>query len=358
VRRIERLSSGTVNVALVYNAIVFLADLAFLFVVARKRKSWEVISVMTVCLLTAAVAGVVVGTHMFEALALYCYAVFLHGVICLAALGAMSWSAHRRTGAALLGMAALLLGIGFDAFVVEPHWLEVSRMEIRSDKVERPMKIVVIADIQTDNVGDYEADVLRRAMAEHPDLILLPGDYVQASGELRAQQVMKLRALLHEVNFGAPLGVFAVQGNTDAPGWGDIFRDLPVTTIPVTRQISTEFFDLTALSILDSGRGSPRVEATKKFHITMGHRPDFALGEVDSDLLVAGHTHGGQVRLPFFGPVMTLSNVPRSWAAGVTKLPGNRTLVVSRGIGMERGGAPELRFLCRPELVVLTIVPR
>jgi predicted MPP superfamily phosphohydrolase len=90
----------------------------------------------------------------------------------------------------------------------------------------------------------------------------------------------------------------------------------------------------------------------------MGHRPDFALGEVDSDLLVAGHTHGGQVRLPFFGPVMTLSNVPRSWAAGVTKLPGNRTLVVSRGIGMERGGAPELRFLCRPELVVLTIVPR
>lgn len=346
------------SVALIYNVIVFIADFAFLFAVYRKRRSWEVISVLTVCLLTAAVAGVVVGTHLFEALALYCYAVFLHGVICLAALGAMSWPANRRTAVAFFSVAAFVLAIGVDAFLVEPHWLEVSRIEIRSDKVKRPIKIVVLADIQTDNVGDYEADVLRRTMAERPDLILLPGDYVQASGEQGKQQAAKLRALLIDVSFSAPLGAYAVQGNTDAPGWAEIFRGLPVTTIPVTRQISTDAFDLTALSILDSGQRSPRVEATKKFHITMGHRPDFALGEVDSDLLVAGHTHGGQVRLPFFGPVMTLSNVPRDWAAGVTKLSGDRTLVVSRGIGMERAGAPELRFLCRPELVVLTVVPR
>ena len=99
------------------------------------------------------------------------------------------------------------------------------------------------------------------------------------------------------------------------------------------------------------------MQGTKRFHITMGHRPDFALGEIDSDLLIAGHTHGGQVQVPFWGPVMILSRVPRSWASGVTKLDRNRTLVVSRGVGMERGGAPEVRFLCRPELVVLTIVP-
>ena len=86
-----------------------------------------------------------------------------------------------------------------------------------------------------------------------------------------------------------------------------------------------------------------------------------------ADLLLAGHVHGGQVRLPFWGPVLTLTSVPRSWAVGRTDFDGGataggawdggRTLIVSRGIGMERGEAPRLRFLCRPELVVVDLVP-
>jgi hypothetical protein len=49
--------------------------------------------------------------------------------------------------------------------------------------------------------------------------------------------------------------------------------------------------------------------------------------------------------------------VPRAWAAGTTRLDSGRTLVVSRGVGMERGDAPRLRFLCRPEIVIVEIVP-
>src|SRR5690606_31801463 len=95
-----------------------------------------------------------------------------------------------------------------------------------------------------------------------------------------------------------------------------------------------------------------------RYHIVLGHRPDFALGSVDADLLLAGHTHGGQVQIPGFGPLVTLSNIPRAWAAGtVVSLDDDTTLVVSRGLGMERGVAPRLRFLCRPELVILDLVP-
>jgi predicted MPP superfamily phosphohydrolase len=79
---------------------------------------------------------------------------------------------------------------------------------------------------------------------------------------------------------------------------------------------------------------------------------------VEADLLIAGHTHGGQVRLPGIGPLITLSRVRRSWAAGLTDIGRGRQLLVSRGIGMERGRAPRLRFLCRPELVVLELAPR
>jgi len=63
------------------------------------------------------------------------------------------------------------------------------------------------------------------------------------------------------------------------------------------------------------------------------------------------------VQLPFIGPLMTLTAVPRAWASGVTTIAPGKTLVVSRGIGMERGHAPRLRFLCRPEVVVIDLLP-
>ena len=74
-------------------------------------------------------------------------------------------------------------------------------------------------------------------------------------------------------------------------------------------------------------------------------------------MLLAGHTHGGQVRFPLVGALVTNARVPRSWAAGLTELPGGNRLLVSRGIGMECGYAPRIRFLCRPELVVIDLGP-
>ena len=85
--------------------------------------------------------------------------------------------------------------------------------------------------------------------------------------------------------------------------------------------------------------------------------PILRWGRSTPTCLVTGHTHGGQVRLPIIGPLMTLSLVPRGWAAGLTELPGGGKLLVSRGLGMERGYAPRIRFRCRPELMVIDLVP-
>jgi hypothetical protein len=218
------------------------------------------------------------------------------------------------------------------------------------------MRIMLISDLQTDRVSAYERTVLARVMADAPDLILLSGDYLQIEDPDRRRAVRaELREVLREVRFGAPLGVFAVAGNIDSPDWPRIFEGLPVTTVEETTRFELPGLTLTALSLGDSFERNLRLTGGGAFHVAVGHSPDYALGEIDADLLLAGHTHGGQVRLPGIGPLLTLSRIPRSWAAGRTELPEGRTLVVSRGIGMERGPAPRLRFLCRPELVFVEL---
>ena len=90
--------------------------------------------------------------------------------------------------------------------------------------------------------------------------------------------------------------------------------------------------------------------------IVFAHRPDvlYALHrDTRVDLVVAGHTHGGQVQIPFYGPPITLSSVPRLVGAGGLHDVDGRRVYVSRGIGWEHGHAPRVRFLCPPEVSVL-----
>ena len=137
-----------------------------------------------------------------------------------------------------------------------------------------------------------------------------------------------------------------------------LFAGTKVTTLPQTsRRLAGELM-ITGLSVPDSFNRQMKIPpAAERFHVVVGHAPDYALGEIEADLMVAGHTHGGQVQLPGFGPLLTLSQVPRAWASGATQLARDRLLYVSRGVGMERGTAPRLRFLCRPQLVIFDIVP-
>jgi predicted MPP superfamily phosphohydrolase len=293
----------------------------------------------------------------FHFLALACQAVFVHGVVVLVGLVVIFWRAARRIAVLLTCVTLLLAGIGVDAFWIEPTRLETSRFTMTTSKLSRSIRIVVLADIQTDQVGEYEKAALRRAMQTQPDLILLPGDFIQVDDSAKWQELtQQLNLALKEVGLQAPLGVYAVRGNVDPPQTSELFEGLDVVWIDETRTISLPELDVTGLSPHDSYNVDLRVEGSAKFHVVFGHSPNYALGDVRADLLVAGHTHGGQVQLPFVGPLITLSDVPRSWAGGgLTHLGQGKWLLVSRGVGMERGRAPRLRFLCRPEVVVIDV---
>jgi hypothetical protein len=98
--------------------------------------------------------------------------------------------------------------------------------------------------------------------------------------------------------------------------------------------------------------GSPE----DRFRILVYHTPDLApeAAEAGIDLQLAGHTHGGQVRLPFYGAVFAASLYGKAFESGRRHQHG-LTLYVTRGIGMEGGGAPRVRFLCPPEIILWEI---
>lgn len=294
----------------------------------------------------------------FGAMRLWCWGLFVHLPAFLIAAGVLLLRKSRRWGIAGLLASLPIIVVGVDAFFIEPTWLEVTHVRLSSDKLTKPLTIVVIADFQTDRIGDYERRVLAEAKAANPDLILWAGDYLQEHRPGRWEVLREeMRGALAEADLQPPLGSYAVGGNVDDSRWPEIFAGSQVVCFPKTGSAEPGEIVVTGLAMRQSFKTDVKVAPRPKFQIVLGHCPNFALGKIDADLLVAGHIHGGQVRLPFYGPLMTKAVIPQSWTTGATMLDNRRTLVVSRGVGMERSYAPRLRFLCRPELMVVHVTP-
>jgi predicted MPP superfamily phosphohydrolase len=221
--------------------------------------------------------------------------------------------------------------------------------------------------MQADCVGDYERRTLQKIKGQNADLILFGGDYIQGKDDEANWQLLKdWNQLFREMGLQAPLGIYAVQGNKEQMHpWRDMFNDTAIIPRGLTGTAQIGEIRMTFLSVRSSwakrtvadrageGRGEEG-----KFRIILGHMPVFAMAEQEADLLLAGHTHGGQVRIPFFGTIHTnAKDLPRKWASGATTLPNGATLIVSNGSGLQRGNAPRVRFFCRPDFWVIHLVP-
>ncbi|MCX7016434.1 MAG: metallophosphoesterase [Candidatus Sumerlaeota bacterium] len=290
-------------------------------------------------------------------------------------LGMAVWRQERerrwlfRASLACLVGAFLCFGAHIYATYVEPQLLFVRHVEIATPKVERPVRILHFADFQVDRVGPYERRAVAKMRSLAPDLILFTGDLAQPLAPATFESVLpKLAALLETLE--PPLGKFAVYGDIDGPlrkkmdGHTGGFRWLndEEASIP----LDGGRLRLLGLSLGDSAVGARRQVkdwlaegGAKNFTIVLGHMPDFAMSltDVPADLCLAGHTHGGQVRIPFYGPLMTLSAVPRDWARGFRPIGATR-LNVTAGVGSEHGSdLPSLRVFCPSEMTLIELTP-
>lgn len=366
---------------LTFHLPMVLVDLLAVAFLLSQRTKRRFLTVVLACLaitgfLTVLLADAVnrhFGFRVFGLLRFLGHAGAFHLPLLLATAGILFRRDRAVSRAAWAGALLLVLIAGY-AYQIEPRHLEVTHHALRSERLgrlERPVTILQVADIQTDRIGAYERRVARAVRELQPDLVVFLGDYLQVGdAAARNRLVPEFNRLFKDPAIAAPLGAYAIQGDCERwDGWEALFEGTGIEVLRnETRVIALPGASLNLIALdVNSSRGrSPgeiqRIAGAKDANgldVYIGHSPDFADQLASGDqpfLALAGHTHGGQVRIPFWGAPITFSRLPRRMADAFARF-GPGILSVSRGVGMERIEAPRARLFCRPELRMVTLMP-
>lgn len=275
---------------------------------------------------------------------------------------------RRALAVALVVAAAVLLGCAAWALWVEPRRLVESEVELRLPGWPPELNGVRVAVLTDLHVGSpfHGLPTLRRIVARtnarRPDLVVLLGDIVTQG--IVGGRFVPPESIAPELGMlRAPLGRFAVLGNHD--GWLDaarVARDLEAAGIVVLRDSAAAVvahgrtFGVAGVTDLWTGRADvPRAVAAAPPGgplLLLTHNPDIFPGVPPAvALTIAGHTHGGQVRLPLLGRPIVPSRFGQRYAAGHIA-EGGRHLFVATGTGTS---ILPVRFRVPPEIVVLRL---
>lgn len=265
-------------------------------------------------------------------------------------------------------MILSVLGLAFWACAVEP-----SRLVVRELTLELPrwapehdgLRVALLSDLHVGSPWwgvDATRALVQRVNDKHPDLVLLAGDFlingVKGGSYIPPDEVGAALAGLR-----APLGVVAVMGNHD--WWNDGEGMTAALRAQGYAVLENEALALphagglvTVVGLADAMTRPQAVRATieavtaRDSVLVLVHEPDvFPQVPLGPALTLAGHTHGGQVNLPFFGRPIVPSRYGERYAAGHIVEDG-RHLYVTTGVGTS---IVPVRFRVPPELVVLTL---
>ena len=270
--------------------------------------------------------------------------------------------------ASALGLLALLFA---DMFVYEPHFaLHTASSEISSKKWRKnlePVKIALRADF---HAGKFFYDgwrmkkIVELVNKEKPDIVFLLGDFFNRYSYNTVMPYEKMAAYLSQIE--APLGKFAITGNHDTVlGAEEIARALSPAGVKFLRnssaKVESRFGDFYVAGIPDLGTDAFNLE--KAFEnvpegepcIFLTHDPSvFPALPKKAAATFAGHTHGGQFRLPYYGPILkSFVSLYRDFSSdGLFINHRDDPLFITRGVGTSSIPA---RLFCTPQIDIITI---
>jgi uncharacterized protein len=265
---------------------------------------------------------------------------------------------RRKLACAPLAIALVVLGY---AFLIEPARLVVHRQDIPGTGLPH-RRVAVVSDLHA-GANFIDRDKIRRLVdlvnGESPDLVLLLGDFFNNGPNGGGQLRLAPEDVAHELaRLRARDGVFAVLGNHD--WWLDgerVAAALGAAGISVLENQAQKAGDLWLVGLADAMTREPDVRRAlaavpdDAACLVFMHDPD-VFPEIPArvPLTIAGHTHGGQVRLPWLGRPIVPSRFGQRFAAGLIEEAGRR-LFVTTGVGTS---LYPVRFGVPPEIALLT----
>lgn len=281
--------------------------------------------------------------------------------------------------------AGLALGGAGTAYaLIEPYRFRLQRHRLEVEPGRPRLTVLHVSDLHLTGRDGRRAAFVRSVadrLEAEPDLVICTGDLIEDDSGI--DLVLEALGAL-----GSRLGSFYVLGSHDY--YQSRFKS-PTKYLSGTRESviapaadvqrleagladlgwvaltnRTEHVELEGASIRVAGVDDPYLNRERTDHIARSHEDAFAIGVTHSpdvmsewalagyDLVLAGHTHGGQLRAPVVGALVTNSALPAGLAMGPSKV-GRAWLHVSPGMGTSR--FTPVRFLCRPEVTLLEIVP-
>ncbi|ODS35901.1 hypothetical protein BEH94_00120 [Candidatus Altiarchaeales archaeon WOR_SM1_SCG] len=287
-------------------------------------------------------------------------------------------SIKSKKAAAIIGVI-ILTGIFLliYTFSIEPNRVETTHTEIKVSSnpgAEFPgCKLLVIADLHAAGnghekfLGGVVEEINKISGAEEIDAVIIGGDMIDyKSSELKF--LAPLKNIEHKE-------VYAVLGNHDyGRGWhhkeiaDEVEKYMENFGIDVMRNenrlVCGGRIRIVGIDSLWSGQydmdeaftidGAGENKTGKIIpEVLISHNPDivYAMGDKHPDLIISGHTHGGQVKFPFIGPVVMPSKAGRVCSEGLCEI-NEYEIYITRGVG----GNPRIRFLSRPEISVIELV--
>lgn len=262
----------------------------------------------------------------------------------------------------------LLLLFWFWGGIVEPYFmLELDDREVELDSWPENLnglKVAVVGDFHA-GAGPCELSRIRRAVAAtnemKADIILLVGDFVNSSfymtnaePEAYAKELSALKA---------PLGVYAIMGNHDARyGVKKVFEILRMAKIKILSDsgalVKSPRGDFYVAGLSDYY--SNEYSYTKAFKnrpkgvpiILLAHTPSL-FNEIPKEVSItlSGHTHGGQIKIPYRGALFSNNVLGNDFAEGLVSRDG-KTIYITRGLGTSR---IPFRFMCPPQISLLKL---
>lgn len=222
-------------------------------------------------------------------------------------------------------------------------------------------RLMIMSDLHIDGIEELAGIVQEKLNSETADICCLLGDYRWSLSDHNHRVLANMQKLLQAVTVRS--GIYAIPGNHDDD---DLIRQIAQLGVQILKNVSIPL-ELNSHRVWLIGIDDPHDRRRddlslaltnvppSECKILLAHSPDIVekAARIGIDLYLAGHTHGGQICLKRYGPIITNTRVNRRFGFGQWQL-GNMVGYTTNGVGT---AAIRVRFNCPPEILILTLIP-